>query len=88
MYIDFGSGEAILARHEQDTLRGLDARHLRQTAREGRQQAGWLSKYADRMRCELDYRRLVLAEQLARFDLAQSVLRADETAFFSNGQCR
>jgi hypothetical protein len=31
---------------------------------------------------------LLLAQRLARFGLAQSVLHADETSMFSTGQCR
>ena len=88
MYIDFGAGESILARHEEYTLSALDAHELRRTAREGQQQASWLSRYADRLRCEMDYQRLVLAERLARFDMAQSILHSGETSFFSTGQCR
>ena len=45
------------------------------------------SHQLDRLLCELDYRRLVLAERLARFDLAQSILRAGETSLFSSGHC-
>ena len=88
MYIDFGSGESIMDRHEDGMSRDLKDRDLRRHAREGREQTSRLSQYVDRLRCEMDYRRLVLAEQLARFDIAQSILHADETSFFSASQCR
>jgi len=88
MYIDFGAGESIMARHEDGVLRDLKSRDLRRHAREERGHASWLSTYVDRLRCEMDYRRLVLAEQLTRFEMAQSILRADETRFFSTSQCR
>jgi hypothetical protein len=87
MYIDFASGEAILARHEEETQRHLDAWYLRRTARQARQRSSWLYGTSDRLRCELDYQRLALAERLARFDLAQSVLRADRGSVFSTGPC-
>ena len=48
---------------------------------------GRFSHQLDRLLCELDYRRLVLAERLERFDFAQSMLRAGETSIFSSGQC-
>ncbi len=88
MYIDFGAGEALLARHEEYTVSDLDAHRLRRAAKEGQQQASRISQYADRLRCEMDYRRLVLAERLERFSLAQSILHAGETSFFSTNQCR
>ena len=88
MYIDFGAGEAILARHEQDTVSDLDAHRLRRAASQGQRQESRLSKFADRVRCEMDYQRLVLAQRLERFDMAQSILRAGETSFFSTSQCR
>lgn len=88
MYIDFGSGESIMARHEDAMLRDLKNRDLRRHAREGREHTSRFAQYVDRLRCEMDYRRLVLAEQLARFDIAQSILHADQTSFFSTGQCR
>lgn len=37
--------------------------------------------------CELDYRRVVLAERLARYELAQSILRGEELTLFSAGRC-
>jgi hypothetical protein len=88
MYIDFGSGEAILARHEEETLRGLNARQLRQQARDRRQPSAQVHQLAARLRCELDYQRLVLAERLARFGVAKSVLRPPEAGTFSSGPCR
>lgn len=88
MYIDFGSGEAILARHEEETLRGLNARQLRQWARDGRQSSAQVHRLAARLRCELDYQRLVLAERLVRFDFARSILRPEEARMFSSGPCR
>lgn len=42
----------------------------------------------DRLLCEMDFRRLVLAERLARFRLAQAILRGDETSLLSEGRCR
>ena len=88
MLIDFGNGEAIMARHEEFAQRDLEARALRQTASQTQAQRGWLSHYSDQLRCELDYYRLVLAEKLERFALAQSVLHADDTRLFSSTQCR
>ena len=88
MYIDFGAGESIIARHEDGVLLDLKSRDLRRHAREERKHASRLSQYVDRLRCEMDYQRLVLAKQLARFEIAQSILHADETSFFSTSQCR
>ena len=88
MLVDFGTGEAILARHEEYTQRDLATRELRHLASQTQAQRGWLSHYTDQMRCEMDYYRLVLAEKLERFTLAQSVLHADDTRLFSTTQCR
>lgn len=87
MYVDFGAGETILAQHEEYTRSSLAAHQLRHTVHERRRQVGRLSRYKERVRCEMDYQRLVLAERLARFEMAQSILRSSETSLFSTGQC-
>jgi hypothetical protein len=87
MYIDFGAGELHLARHESDLHRELARRELlRHSRAEQLPQRRW-SKTIDRVRCELDYQRLVAAERLRPFRLAQSLLRADRSSFFSAGHC-
>jgi hypothetical protein len=88
MLIDFGNGEAIMARHEEYTLQGLEAWALRQQARQGRAPGRRLSHLVGRLRCDMDYWRLVLAERLDRFALAQSILHAEDTSFFSTRQCK
>jgi hypothetical protein len=61
---------------------------IQRVAEEARQgQRRWFSRQIDQLLCELDYRRLVLAEGLARFDFTQSILRADEPNLFSSGRC-
>ncbi|MFC2037498.1 hypothetical protein ACFLYD_05975 [Chloroflexota bacterium] len=52
------------------------------------QQEGWLTQQASRLRCELDFQRIVLAERLQRFRLAQSLLFADRVHLLSSGECR
>ena len=91
MVIDFGNAEAIRARHEVDLQRGLEARTLSTQARQSRQNGkdsrDRQSRYWNRVLCELDFQRVVLADRLARFGLDPSVLRGDETALFSAGRC-
>ena len=88
MLIDFGNGEAIMAHHEESTLRDLEARELKRMVSSARPRRARLHHYADRLLCEMDYWRLVLADRLHRIALAQSLLRAEDTTFFSTSQCR
>ena len=88
MVIDFGNAEAIRARHEVEMQRNLAARSLRIQARQDRTgNRERVSRYWNWILCELDFQRVVLAERLARFGLAPSILRGDQTVLFSAGRC-
>ena len=87
MIIDFGNGEAIMARHEEYTQRALEAQELRHRASQAQTRSGRLHHYTDRMRCEMDFWRLALADRLHGFALAQSILHAESTRFFSVRPC-
>jgi hypothetical protein len=89
MVIDFGNGEAIRARHEVDLQRDLEARGLRMQARQaGSRSRSWPSGSWNRLRCQMDALRVVLAWRLAAFGLHPAILGGDKTAMFSTGRCR
>ncbi len=50
-------------------------------------QRRWLLHQLDRLLCELDHHRVVLAQRLERYDLVQSILHADEASKYSSGHC-
>lgn len=87
MYIDFGAGERHLARYEDELQVELARRALLRQSRQELSPNNRWSRFVDRVRCELDYQRLVAAERLRSFSLAQSLLRADRSDFFSAGHC-
>ena len=88
MIIDFGNGEAIRAQHEVGVQRNLEARTLRMQAHQASSlSTGWATRTWQRLLCELDFQRVVLAERLARLGLHSDFLRGDETALFSAGRC-
>ena len=61
-------------------------RKLARELRRGRPR--WYSRHVDWLLCEVDYRRVVLAERLARYEFTYSLLRGDEAHLFSAGSCR
>jgi hypothetical protein len=88
MIIDFGNAEAIGARYELDLQRTLEGRALRREARQAGSRIGGRTRYSwNRLLCELDFQRVVLAERLARVGLHPAILRGDETTVFSAGRC-
>lgn len=91
MYIDFGNGEAIRTRHEEEVLRGLEARALRHQARQFRQartgSRGWLARHWDRFLCGLAGRRIVLARRLEHHELAQWILQGEQATISSDNHC-
>lgn len=50
-------------------------------------QARRRTRRVDWLLCELDHRRVLLAQRLERYDLAQSLLHADEASVLSSGHC-
>jgi hypothetical protein len=69
----------------RDVMRDNQQRRLAQKIRKA--QPRWYTRGVDWLLCELDHRRVVLAERLARYKLAQSVLRGEEMNLFSAGRC-
>ena len=69
----------------QDIMRDNRHRSLAQEIRRG--QPRWYTRRVNWLLCELDYRRVVLAERLTRYEMAQSVLRGEEMNLFSAGRC-
>ena len=61
--------------------------HLRLAQEARGRQRQWYTPYLNSLLCELDYQRVVLAERLARFGMAQSILRGTKTSLFSTGRC-
>jgi hypothetical protein len=69
----------------ENEMRENQKLRLAQEARHG--QRHWYAPYLDSLLCKLDYQRVVLAERLARFEIARSILRGAETNLFSTGGC-
>jgi uncharacterized protein YbgA (DUF1722 family) len=74
MYIDFGAGEAILSGHEDEVMRDLKKKLLRKEVLAARHGANPLSPRLERLRSRMGSWRLALAERLAAFEPAQSLL--------------
>ncbi len=78
----------VRAQHKtfiEDIMRENVHRKLVQQIR--RSQPRWQTRRVNWLLCELDYRRVVLAERLANYELAKSMLRGEETTLFSAGRC-
>ena len=88
----YSMGRELMDARLSEQSRELEAARLVREAREFRRrsdsgQAKVVSRLVDRLLCQLDYWRIMLAERLARYDLAQSMLRVEQTRLLSAGRC-
>ena len=80
--------QTVRAEHEalvKDIMRENAYQKIIQEIR--RSQPRWYARRANWLLCELDYRRVVLAERLAHYELVRSILRGEQAHLFSAGRC-
>lgn len=84
-FADFGLALAIMDQDRRESPQWSESRDMLRHARTA--ERGWLSRQICRLRCELDALRLVLADRLAGYGLAQVFLRAERTGLLSGNCC-